>query len=650
MIEIIKKFRILIEKYSTNDIAIVLSFGIFFFIIGLVVLNYNWINPDEGAHLADGKLLLQGKIPLVDYTSRQPFYVILVALFMKIFGISLFGGRVFPLLSSIGIGVLLYQISKNLFNREVALTSFLIYLFLPFTILFAPIVKMHNIVIFWTGLGLLLYIKFLKNERIGYLILSGIIMGFSYYIRETSWAVSLTIMLTIFFINSNDFSKAIKKFVIFLGSFLSVAGVVFLFYLHFKGFNEIWYSSLNPFYIFLQAMGKLTAQIFPADPSPIAETVRIPGQQVSRSLVEVKRAFIMSLYLIAWSNKDSHEKSSSVGFFIMPIWFVLILVIYSFYCFMRGFFPQYATELYPPLIICLSYVTSAKLIQKKEKILWHLVILIIFAYSVFAVHKVALKIFPDLLYQIYPDLGTYFLISIISIFLYWLVRDNVYKKNKTAFIALLAAFLFGALMRFNLLAMHELKKIIVVIILVLAYLIIYISAKKGFISENQVFKKYVAIPLLIASIIYSFSVAFVFLGPSYNNVWEPAVLKKVDNYLKMNANEGDTLLSGAMVWTIRHRVKPFLNITHPLAFLSNQNLEVKASIENELVKKPPTFIILDGYTESCYNFVESLLNEKINNFLKKELEIKGFIYTVQIYKLSDSELDPNDQGAFHNNL
>ena len=144
-------------KYNIikNEYFPVILLCLIFLIIGLFMVNYRWINPDEGAHLADAKLLLEGKIPLVDYSSRQPFYVFLLAIFLKIFGMNCFAGRLLPIISSVGVSFLIYLIAKKLFNKEVGLASQIIYLFLPFTILFMPVAKMHNIVIFWGTLGVL---------------------------------------------------------------------------------------------------------------------------------------------------------------------------------------------------------------------------------------------------------------------------------------------------------------------------------------------------------------------------------------------------------------------------------------------------------------------------------------------------------------
>ena len=62
----------------------------------IVLIHLRWINPDEGAHLMDGRFILQGLTPYVDYNARMPFYIYLIALFLKLFGLGFSAGRLLP--------------------------------------------------------------------------------------------------------------------------------------------------------------------------------------------------------------------------------------------------------------------------------------------------------------------------------------------------------------------------------------------------------------------------------------------------------------------------------------------------------------------------------------------------------------------------
>ena len=126
---IFRKIDILFESKTYIILFIIIIISLF---IRLIFLPKRWINPDEGAHLYDALFILEGKIPFVDFNSRMPVYVYTLTLFQKIFGYSYIYGRLFPLFSNIGIGILIFLIGKILFNsNRSALLASLIYLFSP---------------------------------------------------------------------------------------------------------------------------------------------------------------------------------------------------------------------------------------------------------------------------------------------------------------------------------------------------------------------------------------------------------------------------------------------------------------------------------------------------------------------------------------
>ncbi len=85
------------KLFETKTYYILFLILITSFLIRLLLLPERWINPDEGAHLYDAKFILEGKIPFVDYGSRMPVYVYIMAVFLKVFGVSYISGRLLPL-------------------------------------------------------------------------------------------------------------------------------------------------------------------------------------------------------------------------------------------------------------------------------------------------------------------------------------------------------------------------------------------------------------------------------------------------------------------------------------------------------------------------------------------------------------------------
>jgi hypothetical protein len=63
----------LVVSTDTQKIAILLVVFLASFALRLWLLDKRWVNPDEGAHLMDAVLVLDGKMPIQDFGSRQPF-------------------------------------------------------------------------------------------------------------------------------------------------------------------------------------------------------------------------------------------------------------------------------------------------------------------------------------------------------------------------------------------------------------------------------------------------------------------------------------------------------------------------------------------------------------------------------------------------
>ena len=87
------------------------------------LLDKRWINPDEGAHLMDAVLIMDGKIPLVDFGSRQPVYAYINSAVLKFLGTNYISGRILPMTFSLLVGIMVFLIGDALYDRKVAILS-----------------------------------------------------------------------------------------------------------------------------------------------------------------------------------------------------------------------------------------------------------------------------------------------------------------------------------------------------------------------------------------------------------------------------------------------------------------------------------------------------------------------------------------------
>ena len=115
--------------------------------VHLWLLEPRWINPDEGAHLMDGRLVLDGLVPKIDFPARQPFYVFATAAVLKMFSVGFVSGRVLALTCTLGAAALVYAIARDLFDRQVALLSAALFLFMPFPLMLSVNAKTEPLAI-----------------------------------------------------------------------------------------------------------------------------------------------------------------------------------------------------------------------------------------------------------------------------------------------------------------------------------------------------------------------------------------------------------------------------------------------------------------------------------------------------------------------
>ena len=113
----------------------------FVFIVLLAVAYFShigtikFIDTDEGRLFDDGKLILEGQIPFKDFNARAPFIIYFLAGFIALSGGSLFLMYSLSVLLVLVSVILLYILSKRIFNKKIALTAMLVFGFAPIVIM-----------------------------------------------------------------------------------------------------------------------------------------------------------------------------------------------------------------------------------------------------------------------------------------------------------------------------------------------------------------------------------------------------------------------------------------------------------------------------------------------------------------------------------
>jgi len=332
----------------------------------ILLLSMRWINPDEGAHLLDARLLLEGQVPVVDYGSRQPFYVLMIALFLKIFGVNYTAGRLLPLFSSLGVGWMLFLFGRRWKDDVVGLTAAGIYAFLPLVIVWSTIVKTEQLTILLGVISIYLVVVS-ANDKAWPLFLSGLFAGLAFYVRQPALYLPLAAVVFLAWRRRN----VLKSLALYVGGYLVVCLAVAALYLPHMSFQDMLFSQLNPLNLiwnrFLHLFGLLPEQYRIVD----EEGFRFLGQSMDYTLTAWHHSLSLCLFIILGAlvmlrHKQAKRKEAEIQM-LLVLWSGFCFLLYLYQTASRGFYTQYFTEALPALILLAAAAMKKMFADLKKK-------------------------------------------------------------------------------------------------------------------------------------------------------------------------------------------------------------------------------------------------------------------------------------------
>jgi 4-amino-4-deoxy-L-arabinose transferase-like glycosyltransferase len=529
--------------------------------IRLWLLPRMWVNPDEGAHLMDGRLVLDGLVPGADYSARQPLYVYALALWLRLFGDSLFAARALMVALDAGVGVLTYLIGRRLFDVRTGLVAAGILLLLPFSAVWAPRVHTEPLSTVLAALGVYLVIRAVQGSG-GALALAGAGACFAlgFYVRQSSLALPLATALVLVVRHGRKPRPILRDGAWLAGGFVAVAGLAIALYSRRLSAADLWAGPVNPLSLVWEALVRIrdlvggAAARTGANPS---DGFRVGTQSWARTLVYLRQVVSLNSVLLAGFAvflaeavvriaRPSAARPPAAGGFALAAavlvgWSGCLALLYGYWVVHRGFFPQYFTEFLPPLAIGLAQV----LVKGWDS--WR--------------GEPGLGPVRDLL----PAIGA----AACAI---WLgselpLRSYLGRAGLLAVVGLAAT----------------------VTLLAAAW-------RRGRPKAARAAVAATLLGLAGANLLASGRS----LRSSYEGPWTPATLEATAAYLRAHGAPGDEVMSGAVIWEFAAGLRPFAGISHPLEFLGGIDPEDRPLIERWLARQPPRFVVLDGYTELAY--------------------------------------------------
>ena len=556
----------------------------------IALLPHRWVNPDEGAHLMDGRLALDGLIPIRDFDARQVLYVYLLAAWQRLFGSELLADRVLPMLLGVGATGLVFALGRSLVGVRGALIATATYAFLPSALIWSLNVHLQAVTLVLTGLGYLALARTLRGDRaLGGFALTGLIFGITFYMRETGLVSLVSAALVMVALEWRTPRRLAAQVGALLGGFLVVGVGVVAVFSRYLSVSQLWASALNPLHLPLEALGKILGVNWggTGEAAPLRDAQQ-PWHATLRNLRDSGwfGSFLLLAPIAALSGRiiARWRAADRVTVLILTAWLGSLALAYGYWIVAFGFYPQYFTEFLPPLAILFgAAVSSAANVWLPSRAQGIALALFLAALGGAFVVGGRMAV-PALAYVVIVALA--------------LAAGGLGRAGFRRWWMAVAVFTGGAVIAFALGAVlpSGLDRGLRGLILLLG-LLVALVAVAPFRPGRPERLAFAVLLLLGGSALIAYDYAGRKIGLAYNCVWPPEVLDRVSREVKAATEPGDEVLSGGVIWALQAERHPFLDISHPLGFLSGMTPEDRRQISQALANRPPRLIVLDGYTE-----------------------------------------------------
>jgi len=611
-------------------------------VIRLTLIPSRWISPDEGWHLTDVWFILSGKIPIVDFPSRQPLYVYSLAGFVKLFGNSIFVARMLPVIITSGIGFSLFLLSKKMFDKKVAFLSLIIYTFLPISIVFSPLVREEPLAILFSIIGFYFFTSLLLNspQKNKHLFLSGVFIALAYYSRQTNLAMFFAILLFFFlvlvFFERNVF--IFKAIGVFGAGFFCVSLFFFIIFAGIHDFSTIWDSQINPFQIILKNLKNILISFQIIQPESIEpQTFRFVGQEWNKTVDNFKQTVNINLFLFVGLvlaffkmiffiiKRIKKEQFEILGLLLLFSWLFGLTLFYGFHFIQRGYFVQYIREFLPPIIILTSFILKDKILNIAQHIKFcrTVFIFVISSVLVFWIYNLFEMPMPSKVSHVI--LGTIIMIGILVI-----IKINENRK-RTIFILSGIVFIFILLTLFPPI---QNKGVLLGFALVILIFSIWLLNSKLWRIRTDTLLNFVFLSFFFGSLIYGSAESGRLIDMSYKCGWSPQALDKVVDHVTKNSSENDKMMSGVLVWSFQSKLNPFPSHGHPDLFSAGIPDYIKQELEDGFTAHSPKFIVDDGYLFPNYHLIEDQLKHVLQNNYQLLFTISDSKKPVSLYQIN----------------
>ena len=618
--------------------------------------------------LYDAYLVTEGEVPFKDYHTRSPVFIVLISIFVKLFGPGYYSGRLLSVFASTISIYLLYKIGKELYQKEVGVISAFLFAFSPFTLKWGVTVETEVVQLPFVLLAIIFFIRALENKSMRFYFISGIVLGFAVLIRRSSLSVVLgegIIILYLFYQKGQ--SNRMKRYLEGMKAYGCVIFGVFVVVFSLLTFFSILTSFSYMFNLFLNS------------PGIMSPTTNHHHLAIIRSLnYHLLYIFVPSLVFIVLYLQEKLARYESDNNLTLPVLSIIFLV---YLCVVINF-SSFLFPLFLLGVLAITIFPNSYLLQffKDSRLVRALPFLLLLF--------VTITIFSNKQYSGIRNWPIIAGLIALMIILFFLESSFTWARKGSVFISLLVLpFLF--FLRSGNDSSSQLEEDILILCILLATVLSLWVLKEGLIIDHKhqysdtvtllwllsVFGfylfyemfKYIIIPdiywyelapvfclmggialssilktstrstkelihlfLVILLLSAATSQSMIANTESRTHMVSPETVKKVAEYIKENVAESEEIFTGCLVIAYQADRRVVFDISHPYyyrepeLYLSNEYLRYPsiAEIKGYLLEKNVKYVIVDVHTNDYY--------------FSKNPDFKQFIY--ENYQL-EKEID-----------
>jgi MFS family permease len=313
-------------------------------------MNIVW---DETPHLEGGLLLSQGH--LQDYfalTRYPPLLDTIIAGYFKLFGASVFAGRLVSVTFSLLTLVVVFKLASKAYGRKIAFLSSLILATMPGFIWLSRVSLLEMALEFFFVTALLLFLYWLHSGKNTTILLSGIVLGCAFLTKYQGLVAGLVMVISVPFVlyHSQFKAKISRLFFLIIASGAIVVPVLISIYA--SGTLSQWIS-------LIQQSDMQTNQYSVRFPMSIFYLLEmtVPLDFVHPINILVFILGLHGLALFIWRRKPEDK--------LFLIWFA---VVYVFFTFIATKSWRYVMPIFP--VIAISAASFISFLYDKLQKTW----------------------------------------------------------------------------------------------------------------------------------------------------------------------------------------------------------------------------------------------------------------------------------------